>query len=90
MSIGSGCKIHLRSSELPRGPLIVKVSRHLTAVIDGVLLRHPRLLARRNAVRVWLLFAAVANPARVPVRNLQKLPPTSNLQGNPMKPFEAL
>jgi hypothetical protein len=37
MSIGSGCKIHLRSSELPRGPLIVKVSRHLTAVIDGVL-----------------------------------------------------
>ena len=23
--------------ELPRGPLIVKVSRHLTAVIDGVL-----------------------------------------------------
>ena len=37
MSIGSGCKIHLRSSELPRGPLVVKVSRHLTAVIDGVL-----------------------------------------------------
>ena len=25
------------ASELPRGPLIVKVSRHLTAVIDGVL-----------------------------------------------------
>lgn len=37
MSIGSGCKIHLRSSELPRGPLVVKVSGHLTAVIDGVL-----------------------------------------------------
>uniref|UniRef100_E6PXP2 Uncharacterized protein n=1 Tax=mine drainage metagenome TaxID=410659 RepID=E6PXP2_9ZZZZ len=37
MSIGSGCKIHLRPSELPQGPLIVKVSRHLTAVIDGVL-----------------------------------------------------
>jgi len=37
MSIGSGCKIHLRPSELPRGPLIVKVSRHLTVVIDGVL-----------------------------------------------------
>lgn len=27
MSIGSGCQIHLRVSELPRGPLIVKVSR---------------------------------------------------------------
>lgn len=37
MSIGSGCQVHLRSSELPPGPLIVKVSRHLTAVIDGVL-----------------------------------------------------
>ncbi|HEY0308112.1 MAG TPA: hypothetical protein VGB94_08125 [Acidobacteriaceae bacterium] len=37
MSIGSGCQIHLRASELPQGPLLVKVSRHLTAVIDGVL-----------------------------------------------------
>jgi len=37
MSVGSGCKVHLRSSELPEGPLIVKVSRHLTTVIDGVL-----------------------------------------------------
>jgi hypothetical protein len=37
MSIGSGCQVHLRASELPRGPLVVKVSRHLTAVIDGVL-----------------------------------------------------
>jgi hypothetical protein len=37
MSIGSGCRVHLRASELPQGPLIVKVSRHLTAVIDGVL-----------------------------------------------------
>ncbi len=35
MSIGSGCRVHLRASELPPGPLIVKVSRHLTAVIDG-------------------------------------------------------
>jgi hypothetical protein len=37
MSIGSGCRVHLRASELPQGPLIVRVSRHLTAVIDGVL-----------------------------------------------------
>ena len=37
MSIGSGCKVHLKASELPQGPLLVKVSRHLTAVIDGVL-----------------------------------------------------
>lgn len=37
MSIGSGCQVHLRASELPQGPLLVKVSRHLTAVLDGVL-----------------------------------------------------
>ena len=37
MSIGSGCQVHLRASEPPSGPLIVKVSRHLTAMIDGVL-----------------------------------------------------
>jgi hypothetical protein len=37
MSIGTGCQVHLRASELPSGPLLVKKSRHLTAVIDGVL-----------------------------------------------------
>jgi hypothetical protein len=37
MKIGSGCKVHLKSEELPGGRLLVSVSRHLTAVIDGVL-----------------------------------------------------
>ncbi len=37
MKVGSGCQVHLKASELPSGRLIVKVSRHLTAVIDGVL-----------------------------------------------------
>ena len=37
MKIGSGCLIHLRSDELPEGRLIVKVSKHITAVIDGVI-----------------------------------------------------
>jgi len=36
MEIGSGCKVHLRREELPFGRLIVKVSKHLVAVIDGV------------------------------------------------------
>lgn len=36
MSIGTGCKVHLTSNELPAGRLIVKVSKHLTAVINGV------------------------------------------------------
>lgn len=36
MQIGSGCKVHLRGDELPSGRLVVSVSRHLVAVIDGV------------------------------------------------------
>jgi len=37
MRIGSGCTVHLRADELPRGRLIVSVSRHVVAVIDGVI-----------------------------------------------------
>jgi len=37
MHIGQGCQVHLRADELPTGRLIVSVSRHLTAVIDGVI-----------------------------------------------------
>ena len=36
MFVGQGCKVHLRKDELPAGRLIVKLSRHLAAVIDGV------------------------------------------------------
>ena len=37
MKVGAGCQVHLRPDELPNGILIVKVSKHLTAVIDGVM-----------------------------------------------------
>jgi hypothetical protein len=37
MRIGSGCKVHLTDGELPMGRLVVAVSRHYTAVIDGVI-----------------------------------------------------
>lgn len=37
MHIGSGCKVHLVGSELPSGRLIARTSRHLVAVIDGVI-----------------------------------------------------
>jgi hypothetical protein len=37
MRIGQGCKVHLRDSELPRGKLVVQVSRHFCAVINRVL-----------------------------------------------------
>ena len=35
MKIGSGCTTHLRADELPGGTLIVKVSKHITCVMDG-------------------------------------------------------
>ena len=35
MGIGTGCRVHLRADELPGGRLIVSLSRHLAAVIDG-------------------------------------------------------
>jgi hypothetical protein len=37
MHIGSGCKVHLRADELPMGRLVVSVSRHMVAVIDGTI-----------------------------------------------------
>lgn len=37
MTIGSGCKVHLLKGELPMGHLVVAVSKHYTAVIDGVI-----------------------------------------------------
>jgi hypothetical protein len=36
MSIGQGCKVHLCPGELPAGRLVVRVSRHMCAVSDGV------------------------------------------------------
>ena len=37
MLIGQGCKVHVREEELPKGKVIVRVSKHLAAVVDGVL-----------------------------------------------------
>ena len=37
MRVGGGCQVHLRAGEIPTGILIVKVSKHLTAVINGLI-----------------------------------------------------
>lgn len=37
MRIGSGCKVHLCADELPAGRIVVAVSKHYTAMIDGVI-----------------------------------------------------
>lgn len=36
MGIGTGCTVHLHPKELPAGRVIVRVSKHMTAVINGV------------------------------------------------------
>lgn len=37
MLIGQGCKVHLNADELPAGNLICRVSKHMCAMIDGVI-----------------------------------------------------
>lgn len=37
MQVGSGCQVHLKADELPDGRIICKVSKHLVAVIEGVI-----------------------------------------------------
>jgi hypothetical protein len=37
MRIGSGCTVHLRAEELPTGRLVVSLSKHVTAVVNGVI-----------------------------------------------------
>lgn len=36
MQIGSGCVVHLATGELPAGRLVTSLSKHMAAVIDGV------------------------------------------------------
>lgn len=37
MTIGSGCTVHVRTDELPAGRLVLSLSGHYAAFIDGVL-----------------------------------------------------
>jgi hypothetical protein len=49
MKIGSGCKVHLKKEELPSGRIVVSVSKHLVAVIDGII--HDNHDPARNGTR---------------------------------------
>lgn len=53
MQIGFGCTVHLRPDELPQGRLVVSLSRHVVAVIDGV--AYDTHDQRRPALRLWVL-----------------------------------
>lgn len=49
--IGTGCKVHLRADELPSGNVVARLSKHVTAVIDGVC--HDTYDPSRNGTR-WV------------------------------------
>lgn len=49
MQIGSGCKVHVRDGELPAGKLVLNLSRHYAAVLDGVL--HDTYDSSRDGMR---------------------------------------
>jgi len=57
MQIGSGCKVHLTASELPAGRIICRLSKHLVAVIDGVVqdTGDPTRCGKRCVYGYWTL-----------------------------------
>lgn len=64
MSVGSGCRVHLRADELPGGRLVAAVSKHLCAVVDGVL--HDTHDSSRDGTRcVYGYWAPPGSPVMV-------------------------
>jgi len=72
MGIGTGCQVHLRDGELPMGRLVVAVSKHYVAVIDGVV--HDTYQDDRDGTRCvygyWKLNEEEKSPEVVPVRRI--------------------
>lgn len=68
MRIGTGCKVHVKSEELPSGRLILRLSRHFAAVIDGVL--HDTYDSSREGNRCvygyWILIGNYKEKANYP------------------------
>lgn len=66
MFIGQGCKVHLKASELPGGKLIVSCSKHVVAVIDGVV--NDTYDPTRDGTRcVYGYFYRTASVATLPI-----------------------
>lgn len=63
MQVGQGCRVHLRADELPSGPLVVSVSGHLTAVVDGRV-RDTHDPSRGGTRCVYGYFRPPAKPTR--------------------------
>ena len=37
MGIGTGCKVHMKAEELPKGKIVCRLTRHYSAMVDGVI-----------------------------------------------------
>jgi len=48
MMFGKGCTVHLQADELPKGRIVCRLSKHLTAVVDGVI--HDTYDPRNNGI----------------------------------------
>lgn len=57
MKIGSGTTVHLKADELPTGKLVAKVSKHICAVIDGVIYdtHNPSRYGTRAVYGYWVM-----------------------------------
>lgn len=57
MAIGSGCRVHVAMHELPMGRLVLSLSKHYSAVIDGVVhdLYNPSRRGTRAVYGYWTL-----------------------------------
>jgi hypothetical protein len=75
MQIGSGCTVHLRADELPPGRLVVSVSKHLTAIVDGVI-HDTHDCSRRGTRCVYGYWQAPATSPSQPDRYLERISPT--------------
>jgi len=56
MKIGQGCKVHLKKEEIPAGKLLVRISKHITTVIDKVIydIYNPQREGSRCVYGYWI------------------------------------
>ncbi len=84
MLIGQGCKVHLRADELPSGRLVVAVSGHYVAVIDGVI--HDTYNADREGTRcVYGYYTLKQNNATTIVKTGQPIEEHQSVPETPVK-----
>jgi hypothetical protein len=67
MQIGSGCKVHARADELPSGRLILSLSGHWSAMLDGVIndTHDPSRDGTRCVYGYWRAMPVYGSPEQI-------------------------